>query len=96
MGHLLHGVHEQTLVPYAVAFSLCIGPYVSKCKESELDGGDRHGLHPIINRLSQIRNNGSTGSKDAKKKKKNGSNTIANTNLWLVAVGVFLHKFLAF
>jgi hypothetical protein len=32
MGHLLHGVHEQTHVPFAIAYSLCIGPYAKKCR----------------------------------------------------------------
>ncbi|OXA45827.1 Alkaline phosphatase [Folsomia candida] len=42
MGHLLHGVHEQTHVPFAMAYSLCIGPYETKCRKGGGGGGDHH------------------------------------------------------
>jgi len=32
MAHLFHGVHEQTHVPFAIAYSLCIGPYATDCR----------------------------------------------------------------
>ncbi|CAG7833145.1 unnamed protein product [Allacma fusca] len=32
MAHLIHGVHEQTHVPYTIAYSLCIGPYFQDCR----------------------------------------------------------------
>jgi alkaline phosphatase len=34
MAHLLHGVHEQTHVPYTIAYSLCFGPYSGNCQEA--------------------------------------------------------------
>ncbi|ODM99141.1 Alkaline phosphatase, tissue-nonspecific isozyme [Orchesella cincta] len=35
MAHLFHGVHEQTHVPFTIAYSTCIGPYASKCRSDK-------------------------------------------------------------
>ncbi len=34
MAHLIYGVHEQTHVPFTIAYSLCIGPYTENCRSS--------------------------------------------------------------
>lgn len=34
MAHLVHGVHEQTHVPFTIAYSLCIGPYTENCRST--------------------------------------------------------------
>ena len=35
MAHLFYGVHEQTHIPFTIAYSACIGPYARTCRQGQ-------------------------------------------------------------
>jgi len=64
MGHLFHGVHEQTHVAFSMAYSACIGPYSgATCREGRTTNKPKgstastysYGIYTLISSLMTLR-----------------------------------------